>query len=191
MAELELLLGQQLQQVKSNNMNIQKEILNNINTRYILLRKDTTYSIIDKIRRTMLIIDDPVINKGELIKKMLSLNVEVYDDPKKLPNPTEKPVSNFKFPPQIKVFIKKIYDQDKNETGAIISAITPSMVNYTKKRKIEALIEHYAFTVLYPTEGLNLYTDINSDTVSMVIIKGINNLPNKNIEGLETNLYDW
>ena len=65
------------------------------------------------------------------------------------------------------------------------------MVNYEQKRKIETLIEHYAFTVLYPDEGLNLYTDIHSDTVSMVIIKGINNIPSKNIDGKETNLYDW
>ncbi|WMJ75366.1 hypothetical protein RCC89_19705 [Cytophagaceae bacterium ABcell3] len=172
-------------------MNIQQEILNNINNRYILLKKGDIYSIIDKIRRTMVVIDDPIIDKSELIKAMLDLKVEIYDDPKKLPLATEKPVSDFKFPDTIKVFIKKIYDQNTKETGSIISAITQSMVNYEQKREIESLLEHYAFTVLYPGEGLNLYSDINSDTVSIVVIKGINYLPYKDIDGQETNLFNW
>lgn len=172
-------------------MNIQKEILNNINHKYILLKIGETYSIIDKNRRTMVVIDDPIINKTELIKAMKELNVEIYHDPRKLPLATEKPISDFSIPNSIKVFIKKIYDNKANETGTIISAITQSKVNYKQKRRIESLLEHYAFNVLYPGEGLNLYTDINSDTVSMVIIKGINNLPNVDLDSEEKNLFDW
>lgn len=58
--------------------------------------------------------------------------------------------------------------------------------------QIEKIIENYAFDVLYPNQGLNIYSDIHSDTVSITIIKGINNIRSQDISvWKETELYEW
>jgi len=49
-------------------------------------------------------------------------------------------------------------------------------------------MEHYAFQVLYPREGLNIYSSIHNDTVSISVIRNINNLPS---EDDEKELYNW
>jgi hypothetical protein len=172
-------------------MEIHKEILNNINTRYVLLRKGNNYVIVDKNRRTMVVIDDPIINFTKLIKSMLESNVVVYENPNDLPVPSETLVAHKTIPSKYKLFIKRIYDKNSKETGAVISALTDRLLDRQEKERIEKIIEQYAFTVLYPREGLNMYSDTNFDTASMTIIKGINNLPYENIDGEQTEVFDW
>jgi len=71
------------------------QILDNINTRYVLLRRDTSFSIIDKLRGTMVLIDEEVddesaLDKSYLIEEMILLKVDVYEHPRDLPKPIEK-----------------------------------------------------------------------------------------------------
>ena len=172
-------------------MEIQKEILNNINKRYVLLKKGHYYLIIDKNRKTMVVIDDPLINFNLLIKTMLQKGAEVYKSLKDLPEAKEKLIKHVNIPKDYQLFIKHLYDQNGKETGAIISALTNKLINREEKERIEKLIENYAFTVLYPTEGLNLFSEIHGDTASMTIIKGLNNMPFENLDGELKTIYDW
>lgn len=172
-------------------MEIHNDILNNINSRYVLLKKDIGFIIIDKTKKSMVIINDPIIDKEKLIQTMIEKGVEVYDNPNKLPQPSEIPFNGKDIPTAFKLFIKKIHDKDGKETGAIISALTNHMIDINEKRRIERIMEDYAFTVLYPNEGLNIYSDVNFDTASLTIIKGINNLSDQDINWTETQLYKW
>ena len=162
-------------------MDIHNEILNGINTRYALFEKGDQCVIIDIYRRTMVIIDDPVINLTELIKLMKGKGAKIFKNLDDLPKPAEPYISNKLFPQSYKLFINRIFDHKGNETGAIISALTNKLINASEKQFIEGRIENYAFTVLYPGEGLNVYSSVYQDTASLTIIKGINNLPSKDI----------
>ncbi len=172
-------------------MNIQNEILNNINTKYVLLKKGREYSIIDKNRKTIVVIDDPLINVKLLIKAMINKNAEVFTNVNNLPEPKEKLIRYNTIPSKYQLFIKRLYDENRIETGAIISALTNKAIDKNEKGKIEHLIQNYAFTVLYPNEGLNIYSEINGDIASVTIIKGINNLPYENIGGEKAEIFNW
>ncbi len=177
-------------------MDTHQDILNNLNTKYVLLKNDSKdnnpYFIIDKTRKTMVMINDPIINKDALIRKMIDKNVEIFYHSDGLPTPTQVPFPISSVPNTIQIFIKKIYDKQGEETGAIISAMTSSKVDINEKKKIEKIIENYAFDVLYPNEGLSIYSNIYSDTVSITIIKDINDIPSQDISvWKKAELYEW
>jgi len=171
---------------------IHQDILQNINNRYVLYKRpDNTYSIVDKLKRTILSIEDPVVNFEKLIEILLNRDIQVFTNLKDLPEPVEKPIEFSANAKTLKIFIKKIYDDKNRETGSIISAITDRLItNYNEKRSIERHLEDYAFTVLYPYEGLNLYTDINTDTISITVIRNINDLKYRDIDPSEAKIID-
>ncbi|WCO03574.1 hypothetical protein [Psychroserpens ponticola] len=171
-------------------MEIHNEILTNINTRYVLLKKENDYLIIDKLRKTMVIIDDPIINLKKLIEVMISKKVQVYEDAKELPKPIEEPQKFNIKSVAFKVFIKKIYNHKEEETGSILTALTNEPVNAERKNIIEKRIMSYAFQVLYPGEGLNMYSSVYKDTASITAIKKINSLPSSEIGNIKE-IYDW
>lgn len=78
-------------------------------------------------------------------------------------------------------FIKKLYDQNGKETGAILSVVFGAPTNIQQKNIIENRLIQYAFDTLYPGEGLNIYRDIYIDTPSITVIKNINKLPDQRI----------
>jgi hypothetical protein len=166
-----------------------KEILNNINNRYVLLKNQNDYLIIDKLRRTMVIINDPIINRNILIELMLRRGVIIYDNVNELPEIIEYPVFIEKKVPSFKTFIKKIYNKNGIETGAIISGYTLTRIDKREKNRIEKIMERYASQVLYPREGLSIYSSIYNDTVSITVIRDINKLTSKDID--EKELYNW
>lgn len=71
-------------------MEIQKQILTNLNIRYVLVKAKLGYVIVDKNRRTMVKIEDPIINFEQLIKMMIEKDVVIYENVKDLPEPIEK-----------------------------------------------------------------------------------------------------
>jgi len=77
----------------------------------------------------------------------------------------------------LKLVIYKLFDKKGQETGSIISAFIPFPINLYEKNIVERHLELYAFNNLYPNIGLNLFKEINDDTASLTVIKGINNLP--------------
>lgn len=172
-------------------MKLHKEILDNINIRFVLLMKNTGYLIIDKNRRTSVLIEDPLINTDLLIKSMIEAGVTIYTNPKDLPEPTEFPVELPSITEKIRVFIKKIYDENRVETGSIISALLTNHIGKNEKKRIENLMENYAFSVLYPGQGLNLYREVNDDIASLTVIKNINNLPNQDLSWTPKDIYNW
>ncbi|GAB3915405.1 hypothetical protein [Mucilaginibacter boryungensis] len=172
-------------------MDLQRDILNNLNSRYVLVKRNDTYVIVDKQRKSMVVLDNPIINMSELIKAMINKNVEIYDNVKLLPSPTEKLVYMSESKPNsFKVFIKKIFDQDRRQTGVIISAITSSAIGRVEKKRLEEMMEQYSFNVLFPNEGLNVFSNTYSDTASIVVITGINSLPNVLLDD-SRDLYNW
>jgi len=78
-------------------------------------------------------------------------------------------------------FIKKLYDQNGKETGAILNVVFGSPANIQQKNIIENRLSQYAFDTLYPGEGLNIYRDMYIDTPSITVIRNIDNLPDQQI----------
>jgi hypothetical protein len=76
--------------------------------------------------------------------------------------------------------IKKIITNGK-ETGAILSANVNRPTTALEKARIEFHLIDYAFNTLYPREGLNIYSEVNSDTPSVVIIRSIEDLPEETV----------
>jgi hypothetical protein len=74
------------------------------------------------------------------------------------------------------VYIRKIYNQSGQETGAVLSASFPLPTTLYEKYNIEKILIEYAFTTLYPSQGLNIYRDMYVDTPSITVIKDINDL---------------
>ncbi len=81
----------------------------------------------------------------------------------------------------MRVFIKRLFDQNGKETGAILSVVFGKPTNIQQKYIIESRLIQYAFDKLYPGEGLNIYRDMYIDTPSITIIKNINDIPEQNI----------
>jgi hypothetical protein len=81
----------------------------------------------------------------------------------------------------MRVYIKRIYNQKGQETGAILSVVFGAPTNIQQKNIIESKLIQYAFEQLYPREGLNIYRDMYIDTPSITVIKNINDLPEENI----------
>lgn len=175
-------------------MSAHLDIIDNINTRYVLLKRGRDYRIIDKLNGTMVIFNDPVINYNVLIRVLIEKGIVIYDSVKDLPKPVQLPVSAFNDVIEtdiVKLFLKKLYNEKGVETGTIVSAITNGFVKHDDKLRLERKIQDLAFSFIYPDIGLNLYSDIHSDTVSIVIIKKINDLPNEDSPISETTIYDW
>lgn len=81
----------------------------------------------------------------------------------------------------MRIFIRRLFDQNNKETGAIISVIFGTPTDIQQKNIIENRLIQYAFDTLYPGEGLNIYRDMYIDTPSITVIKNINNLPEQNL----------
>ena len=180
-------------------MSIHKDILNNLNDRYVLLKRGYYYRIVDKLSRTIVVITDPFIDYKKLVRYMLDNNVEVFRSIKDLPEPIEKPIdlgidfltNSYEKISLVKFFTKKVYSQKGIEIGTIISALTDKMVDPDYKRKIEDKIIQYSFTHIYKDEGLKFYSDVYNDTISMIILRGINDLPSEDLSPSELNILDW
>ena len=84
----------------------------------------------------------------------------------------------------MKVFIKRFYTQNGQETGALISVIFGKATNIQQKNIIENKLIQYAFDQLYPGEAISIYRDMYIDTPSITVIKDINNLLGEEINDL-------
>ena len=77
------------------------------------------------------------------------------------------------------VTIKRLYNQQGQETGAILCAIFATAITLQQKIAVEGELINYAFNTLYPGQGINIYREMYHDTASIVIIKNINDLPSQ------------
>jgi len=80
--------------------------------------------------------------------------------------------------------IKKLYNQDKKEIGSVLLSIMNAPIDAQKKKDIENELKQYAVDVLYPNEGLSIYSDISIDIPSIIVIRNINSLPNEYVDTL-------
>ncbi len=178
---------------------IHQEILNNLNSRYVLLKKGYYYRIVDKLSRTVVVITDPFIDYKKLIKYMIENNVQIFQSINDLPEPIEKPLFisrdfEFKNPKGINVikfFAKKVYSKNGMEIGTVVSAMTDNRVDSKYKKRIEEKIISYAFTHIYKNEGLKFYSENYDDTISLIILKNFNDLPTEEFQMSEVNIWDW
>jgi len=81
----------------------------------------------------------------------------------------------------MRVIIQKLYNQSSQETGAILSVITPNPVTILFKNQIENMLIQYAINTLYPQIGINTFSDTHNDTIAITVIKNINELPDVDI----------
>jgi len=77
--------------------------------------------------------------------------------------------------------IRTLVDQNGKDSGCIISAEVNRPTTAFEKAQIEFQLIDYAFSKLYPKEGLNIYSNIHSDTPSITVIRAINKLPQKTV----------
>jgi hypothetical protein len=73
--------------------------------------------------------------------------------------------------------VRTIVDKNGKNSGSVISADISRPTTAFKKAQIEFQLINYAFTKLYPNEGLNLYSNIHSDTPSITVLRDIDKLP--------------
>lgn len=166
------------------------EILKNLNTRFVLIRNDGSFIIMDKLRHMMTTINDPYIDIQKLHQDMINNGVQIFNTIGDLPPIKEFPTSLSEIKPiAFKAFIRKVFNQRGNETGSVVTAMTNEMINREEKLRIEKILEHYALQVLYPNEGINIFSSIHNDTASISVIRDINNLPYEDVENKE--LYSW
>ena len=78
----------------------------------------------------------------------------------------------------MRFFKKIIYNNDGQETGAIIRVELDHPINPQQKLVIENKIINYCHDVLYRGEGFNIFRDAYEDNPSVIVIKNIDNLPN-------------
>ncbi|MCO6493912.1 MAG: hypothetical protein J5I98_36170 [Phaeodactylibacter sp.] len=81
-----------------------------------------------------------------------------------------------------KVVIRKIYDSNGKETGAILIAHVRKATDAKEKAYFEWKLEEYAFDKLFPDESLAIYKDKYIDLPAIVVIKELNELESQSIE---------
>jgi hypothetical protein len=81
----------------------------------------------------------------------------------------------------MRTYIKKLYDQNGLETGAILSVVFGAPTTIQQKNIIESQLIQFAFNRLYPGESLNIFRDMYIDTPSITVIRKINDLPESNV----------
>ena len=81
----------------------------------------------------------------------------------------------------MRIIIQKLYNQNGQETGSILSAISPYPVTLQLKNQVEIQLAQYAHNFLYPNIGINIYSEMHNDTIAITVIKNINNLPDTDI----------
>ena len=79
------------------------------------------------------------------------------------------------------IIIREIFNSNGKVTGAILIAVFNGATTVQQKFNLESIMIDYAFNVLYPKQGINIYREINSDTPSITVIKEINNLADKQV----------
>lgn len=79
------------------------------------------------------------------------------------------------------VLIQKLYNQNNQETGAILSVTLGTASTIQQKNLLESKLVEYAFSQLYPGQVLNIYREMHVDTPSITVIKDINVLAQQNI----------
>ena len=79
------------------------------------------------------------------------------------------------------IIIREIFNSNGKVTGAILIAVFNGATTVQQKFNLESRMIDYAFNVLYPNQGINIYREINSDTPSITVIKEINNLAYKQV----------
>lgn len=89
----------------------------------------------------------------------------------------EEFVNRIKALSNLRLIVRKIFNQSGAETGVIITAFLPFIPTLYEKNIVERHLELYVFNNIYQHTGLNIYKEINDDTASLTIIKDINNLP--------------
>lgn len=83
----------------------------------------------------------------------------------------------------METFIRPIYNSEGVEVGVVISEQRNMAANSQQKRESERKIIEYVKDRYYPeTVGFNYFSDINSDTPSIVAFKnsGLNSLDGSN-----------
>ena len=76
----------------------------------------------------------------------------------------------------MEIAIRTLYNEQKHNTGAILTAIIQKPTNQEQKANIENRLTQYAENNLFPGKGLLIYSNVNTDTASVTVINSIDNL---------------
>ncbi|WP_417355373.1 hypothetical protein [Flavobacterium sp.] len=162
-----------------------KEIISGVNKRYILLQKENKkYEIYDKLQGAVLYINDPIINYDNLIKEIKRRSSKVYKSIEELPKPIQEPIDwrisfddNFI---QKNILIKRMFDQDQQLTGVVVTYFsTETIKNLKEKEIIENRLIDFIHDNIFKNEGISIFKNIYRDTASIIAINNINELPDE------------
>ena len=70
----------------------------------------------------------------------------------------------------MKVYIHRLYENGV-ETGVILTAFIPGAIDINQKSDIESQLQQHCFDVLYPGEGLRIYSSVNKDEASVTVFR--------------------
>jgi hypothetical protein len=165
-------LGHILIQAKSQDSDIDNAItlgqLKSTDTPCVKIRKGVKGNVLQEL------IDLPDDETNKVLMLFLALYKVAY---KRLLVAEEEFVDRIKSLSNLRLIVRKIFNQSGAETGVVITAFLPFIPTLYEKNIVERHLELYAFNNIYPQTGLNIYKEINDDTASLTIIKDINNLP--------------
>ena len=77
----------------------------------------------------------------------------------------------------MKVFLNRLYDKHQKERGAYFWGYEGEEPSLKEKLINENKVIDYAINVLYPNEDLNIFKDIYPERHSILITKGIDEIP--------------
>jgi hypothetical protein len=82
----------------------------------------------------------------------------------------------------MRIIIRRIYSLGGVETGAVLTAIFARPTDIQEKFFIETRLIDYAFNVLYPNRGLDIFRDMYADTPSITAVIGVNELQQTSVD---------
>lgn len=162
-----------------------KEIISAVNKRYILLQQENKkYEIYDKLQGAFLYINDPIINYNELIKEIRRRSSKIYKSIEELPEPIQKPidwrVSSNEINKQNNIIIKRMFDQNQQLTGVVVTYFSQKIIkNLKEKEIIENRLIDYIHDNIFRNEGISTFKNSYRDTASVIAINNINELPDE------------
>lgn len=81
----------------------------------------------------------------------------------------------------MRVQIKTLNNKNGVEVGSVLKTSLNRATTEKEKKVIEEQLKQYAHDVLYPEEGLLIYSEYYDDTASIIVLTGTESLQENNV----------
>jgi len=86
----------------------------------------------------------------------------------------------------MKINIKEIFDKDGKSVGKLLWEKESVAFNLTEKNKHERQLIQFSYQNLFKGDGVNIFSNVEKDTVSIIVLNKIDQLENVTLEFDET-----